>query len=190
MSDLAPEAQMRVLLAGPQGSGKTTQAKLVADQLGLCLIKAGDLIREWITKDTIQAEKWREQINSGQAIDNRVVADLVQIAVAECDDDFIVDGYPRTIDQLKVYDPKYTQVLYLHIPDQVGIKRLIERGRPDDNPSAIEKRLSWYHTETEPLIQYYRDQGLVIDIDATKDIDQVTSDIISALKARSNGTNS
>ncbi len=180
---------MKILLAGPQGSGKTTQAIKLSQRLGLEIIKAGDMVRQYIAGHSEKALEWREIVNSGGAIDNQVMADLLKAAFEKYPDNVVVDGYPRTLDQLELFDPHFDLVVYLHIPDELGIERLLERGRSDDTPEGIKRRLQWYHEETEPLLDYYRNLGLVIDIDSTQHIDQVTSDIISALEERADGIN-
>lgn len=183
---------IRVMLAGPQGSGKTTQALIIAGKLGLSLIKNGDLIRHKVSEDNPESRALKKIVDAGELIPDEITSGLVKQAVEEHQNSvgFIIDGYPRTLEQLPFYDPEFTQVIFLRIPEDVGIERLIERGRGDDTPEVIKARLAWYHSETEPVLDYYRKKGLLIEVDGTADIDHVTENIITALQEHSNGSNS
>lgn len=182
----------KILLAGPQGSGKTTQAKIISGKLNLALIKTGDLIRHKVAEDNPEFKALKEIVDAGKLIPIALTSELVRQAVDEHDnpEGFIIDGYPRTLGQLGLYDPKFTQVVFLRIPEEVGIERLMKRGRRDDTPEGIKARLTWYHQETEPLLEHYRQQGLLIEVDGTADIDHVTENIITALREHPNGSHS
>ncbi len=183
---------IRVLLAGPQGSGKTTQAKLLADRLNLCLIKMGDILRQKAAEDSELGQNVRNLIDQGILVPSEWSSPLVKeyVESLSCPQGMVVDGYPRTLDQLGLYDPKYTHVVLLQVSDQLGVQRLLERGRSDDTPEVINERLREYHAETEPVLEYYRKQGIVIEVDASQSIEAVDEAIVAALQEKTDGSNS
>ncbi len=175
--------KMRILITGAQGSGKTTQANILSDKLGYPLIKMGDLLRDFAGGKGEDNKKIAGEMSRGEMVDDEVAAGLVKERVESFGENsgIIADGYPRRMHQLQTYDPHYDKVFNLKIRDEVGVERLLERGRGDDTPEAIQKRLSWYHKETEPVLEYYRKKGILIDIDGEQEIDKVTQDILRSL---------
>lgn len=175
---------MRILITGAQGSGKTTQATILSEKLGYNLVKLGDLLRDFAQGEGEENKRIAEQLNSGDLVDDEVASELVQERFESHEDEkgAIVDGYPRKMHQIELYDPKYDRVFNLKVSDKMGIKRLEGRGRGDDTPEAIQKRLSWYHKETEPVLEFYRNKGILEDIDGEQEIEKVTEDILRSLR--------
>lgn len=176
---------MKILLTGPQGSGKTTQANIIAQKYNLSLIKTGDLVRKLATGDSKEAEEVRKQaIDEGVLVDDVLVARLVSERLAQPDgkEGFVMDGYPRRLSQLKLFDPGFDYVIYLDIDDKLAVKRMMERGRMDDTPELIKKRLEIYHKETEPVIHFYREAHRLIIVDGRLSVGEVTDQIIRILK--------
>ena len=167
---------MKILLIGPQGSGKSTQAKLLAQYLGLPYISSGDIFRQ-------MQGKIKQILDQGKLVDDETTAKLVEsrLKEADCQNGFILDGYPRTEEQIKLFDPKVDKVIYLKLSDESIMKRLLKRGREDDTPESIRTRLNFYHEQTQPLLEYYQSLGILTEIDGEKPIDDVQSAIRSAL---------
>lgn len=161
---------MKILITGPQGSGKTTQAQVLVKKLGACFIGAGDLLRKFAEGDSKDAKMIKTAVENGQLVDDQIIARLVKEKVnrEECGQGIVTDGYPRTWSQHELYDPGFDRVFYLDVPDEEVEKRLLDRGRDDDTPELIRERLSWYHKRTKPLLEYYKNLGKLIIINASQ----------------------
>lgn len=165
---------MKILLAGPQGSGKTTQAKFLAQKYGLTFISAGDLLRDFAKSGSEEGDQIRESMESGEFVDDAVAARLVKEKMErDSKNGFVLDGFPRRFSQLNYFNPDFDKVIYLDIPDEEVVGRMLQRGRADDTPEAIEERLRLYHEETEPVLDYYEKQGKLIKVNAQNPIQQV-----------------
>lgn len=174
---------MKIVITGPQGSGKTTQAEILAKKLGLCFIGTGDLLRDLAEKKSQLGEKIEETLNSGELADDRIVTGLVRgkIESSICSKGFVTDGYPRTFSQHQLYDPGFDKVFYLKISDGEAERRLLKRGREDDTSALIKERLSWYHEQTQPLLDYYQKQGKLVTINGESSIEKVSQEIMDRL---------
>lgn len=170
---------MKVLLIGPQGSGKSTQAKLLAEFLMVPFISTGDILRNLSKDDTEQGKSIKMILDEGRLVDDRTISQLVKerLTKPDCKNGFIMDGYPRTVDQITNFDPKFDIVFYLLVSDEEATKRLLKRGRVDDTPEAIAQRLKLYHRETDPIIAYYQQKDLLCAIDGFGIIEQVQQSI-------------
>ncbi len=168
------------MIAGPQGSGKTTQAQILAQKLGLPLIIVGDMLRE-LAKEESKWGRMAKVIEHGALADDHLVVDLVKekIDSPAYQKGFITDGYPRTLAQYQLYDPKFNKVFYLDVPEHEVIKRMLLRGREDDTPEKIEKRLAWYRTDTQPLLDLFRSRGTLVVINGGQPPEKVTEEILS-----------
>lgn len=166
---------MRILLLGPQGSGKSTQAKLLAEYLKVPVVSTGDIFR--------QMPKVKKILEEGKLVDDRLTADIVRERLREqdCQQGFIVDGYPRTIKQLKIFDPNFEKVFYLNLPEEVSIERLLKRSRKDDTREAIKKRLDLYYQKTQTLLKHYQDLGILKEINGQGEIGKIQDLLRSAL---------
>ncbi len=174
---------MNILITGPIGSGKTTQAKLLSEELGFSLIQTGGLIRSEIKKNSPEANEFKELMLSGHLVDDKQMAKLVKTALSQTPGDVILDSYPRRLSQLSVFDPQIDLCIFLDVPDSTLEQRLLSRKRIDDQPEIIEKRLLVYHQETTPLLNHYKSQSKLIKIDASSDINQVKNLIKQAVQS-------
>lgn len=166
---------MKILVTGPQGSGKTTQAASLAKKMGYCFIDVGDLLRV-MAQGTSEKGQWvKEDLKQGKLVEDDIVAKLVESKTKEkaCQKGFVLDGYPRTMESLQLFDPNYDQVFYLEVSDVEVEKRLIERGREDDTPQLIRERLSLFHQMTEPVLGYYQSLGKLVRINGSLAINEV-----------------
>lgn len=175
---------MRLMITGPQGSGKTTQAKIIAQKLELCLVKTGDLVRNKAKEESEEGQSLKKSLEEGQLSDDRLVAKLLkeELDIHHCPNGFVVDGYPRRLSQLDEFDPVFDKVFYLDISDELAIKRMLGRGREDDVPELIEERLKIFREESEKVVEFYERKGLLVRINGGEPIEQVTEEIIENIK--------
>lgn len=173
----------RILITGPQGSGKTTQAKLLAEYLVVPLIDSGEMLRELAQEITEDGSKVKEALDKGGMAPNDIVGQVVRESVENetSKDGFVMDGYPRNLEQLDIFDPMFDRVFYLEIRDDQVKSRLKSRGREDDTKELIEKRLSLYHQLTEPVLQYYHNLGILERVDGEGEIEDIQSKIREGL---------
>ncbi|MDO8619351.1 MAG: nucleoside monophosphate kinase [Candidatus Daviesbacteria bacterium] len=166
---------MKILLVGPQGAGKSTQAKLLADSFHIPAISTGDIFRELATQESTLSEKLKQIMSSGNLVDDETTSKIVKERLAQPDfkNGFVFDGYPRTLKQIEYFDPGFDKVIYLEFADKDARQRLLRRGRADDTPELIDQRLKIYHQLTDPILDYYREQGILLAIDAAGSIDEV-----------------
>lgn len=179
----------RILITGPQGSGKTTHAKILASDWNLCFVGAGDMVREFAKGESPEALDTREKLTQGVLVDDQVVAKLVseKINSLECSNGFICDGYPRHFSQLKAFDPEFNLVIYIDVTDEEVMSRLLNRKREDDTPELINKRLSIYHQETEPLLGYFTKQGILVKVTGMGSVEEVSERIKEQVRQRFHG---
>ncbi|MFA5932778.1 MAG: nucleoside monophosphate kinase [Microgenomates group bacterium] len=173
----------KIMLVGPQGSGKTTQAKILAEKLRFRYLGTGEMLREIAGKGGPEAEKLNEIFATGKLLDDETICELTQktLSQPEYENGFIVDGYPRTVAQKNIYDPDFDIILYIKVSDEVAIKRLTSRGRSDDTPEVIAKRLELYHHETGPLLDIFLNEGKLWVVDGEQQVEDVTRQIFKRL---------
>jgi adenylate kinase len=186
--------QLNVLLFGPQGSGKGTQAKRISAEYGIPHVSTGDMFRAAIAKQTPFGQKVAPILESGELVPDDLTVGLVRERLSEPDaaPGFVLDGFPRNIAQAEALDEllaelgrPLTAVLEFRIPDEAAIQRLLgraaEEGRPDDTPEAIQRRLEIYHRETAPLSDYYLTSGKLVGVHAERTVDEVWAEVQGAL---------
>jgi adenylate kinase len=185
---------MRLVLLGPPGSGKGTQGKALAEHFGITHVSSGDLLRENIENKTELGRRAATYMERGELVPDDLVVDIITEAVlaAAAAGGYVLDGFPRTLKQaLRAYEiakpagVTADAVLYFDVSDEVVRERLKGRaveGRPDDaDDDVIQRRLDVFHRDVEPLLDYYRDRGILITIDAMKPPDEVTADTLKAV---------
>lgn len=179
---------MNLVILGAPGSGKGTQAKLLADHFGLTHISSGALLREESQKDTPQGKIIKQILDSGDLVSFDLVLQSIQSKLNP-DTGFVLDGTPRDLEQARQLELLLTKrgividkVIFLELSDDISLERLLKRakteGRSDDNEATINERLQVYHQQTEPLIQYYKNQNKLLSIDGRPDIDTIFQDIL------------
>jgi len=186
---------VNVLLLGPQGAGKGTQAKRIAADYGLPHIATGEMLRDAMAAGTPLGREVKPIYDSGGLVPDDLMIELIRerLSQPDAEDGFVLDGFPRTFVQAEALDAMLRDigrplslVLELQVPDEVAIERLGRRaeleGRADDTPEAIRRRLALYHEETEPLIEYYRSRGNVVGIHGDRDENSVFAEIQQALE--------
>lgn len=165
----------KILFLGPQGSGKSTQAKLLGKFLKIPVVSTGDIFR--------QMSEVKKILQQGKLVDDQTTCQIVRkrLQQADCKQGFILDGYPRSLEQVKIFDPKFDVVFYLDLPEETAIERLTKRAREDDTAEIIKTRLDLYYQQTQPLLDYYRKQGILKEIEAENSIESVQEAIRSKL---------
>lgn len=170
---------MKILLIGPQGSGKSTQADLLAQFLSLPKITVGDIFRSIAKEDSEEGKRIRQILEEGKLVDDQTTSEIVKKKLGESiyDSGFIMDGYPRTVEQMQLFDPGFDKVFYLDVPEEEVIKRLMARGREDDTAELVKTRLDLYYKETQPLLDSYQKQGKLSNIEGTGSVDSIQEEI-------------
>jgi adenylate kinase len=185
------------LILGPQGSGKGTQAKLMAAAWGVPHVATGDILRTAITNESALGRRVEPIMERGDLVPDDLMVDLIRERLAD-EDGFILDGFPRTLPQAEALDvmldgiaKPIDVVLLLTVSDDVALRRLLKRleeeGRADDTPEAIRNRLRLYHERTEQVVERYRAEGRLVSVDGERDVDQVAAEIEDALRVGAHG---
>ena len=187
---------MLAVLLGPPGVGKGTQAKRLVAELGIPHISTGDMLREEIAKDTELGKQAAGYLRDGQLVPDDLVVKMVanRIHRPDCQAGCLMDGFPRTDQQAREFDDSLGKldrfisvVLRLVAPEEELRRRLLERanieGRVDDTPETIAERFRVYEQNTAPLVDYYRQRGLLRDVNGEQTPDDVFSDILRVVRS-------
>ncbi|GAA3763177.1 adenylate kinase [Microbacterium kribbense] len=190
-------ATARLLIVGPQGSGKGTQGARIAEALGIPTVSTGDVFRANIAAGTPLGEQVKAITAAGELVSDELTGQIVRDRLAQDDAaaGFLLDGYPRNVAQVRDLDGFLTEldaqldaVIELEVPRAESMARLSlraqQQGRTDDTDEAIAKRLSIYERETAPILDVYRERGIVDQIDGVGTLDEITDRIQAALAAR------
>ena len=178
----------KLLFIGPPGAGKGTQANLFCSKYGLDHLSTGDLLRDEVSSGSDLGLQASEIMNKGELVSDELVLSIVEGRLENIKKGWLLDGFPRNVNQanalknlLEKINHPLEAVISIQIADDVLIKRLLSRGREDDNEEVIVNRLKVYREQTSPLIDLYSKQGLLVEIDGNADIDVVFSCIENAL---------
>jgi len=178
----------KLLFIGPPGAGKGTQANLFCKKYGIDHLSTGDLLRDEVSSGSALGLKAAEIMNKGELVSDELVLSIVRGRLLNSKKGWLLDGFPRNVNQansLKKLLEKINQpleaVISIQISDNYLLKRLLARGREDDNEEVISNRLKIYREKTSPLIDLYSKQGILVGIDGNADIDVVFSCIEKAL---------
>lgn len=175
---------MKIVFLGAQGSGKSTQAKILASKLGLVAVEMGQILRDRANDNDDEAQSIKTFIEKGELVDDSIAVGIIKTRLAkdDCTNGFVLDGYPRNDAQLKGLDHSPDVVFYVTVSDAEGIKRSMQRARNDDTPEFLAKRFEWYHQKSEPVLEHFREKGILIEVDGERSIEEIAKDIESKLQ--------
>lgn len=176
---------MKIILIGIQGAGKSTQGNLLSEKLGVPYLSTGHIFREMAKEKTPAGRYIKETMNAGILIPDEKTIEIVNeyLSRPEYDKGYIMDGFPRTIAQVEAFKEKIDKIIYLKVSDKEALWRIAGRNdnREDETLQAIKKRIQLFHELTEPVIDFYRNKGLVIEVDGEKEVEEVKKNILSGL---------
>ena len=190
---------MKLILLGPPGAGKGTQAKRIEEARGCVQLSTGDMLRAAVAAGTEIGQKADVIMARGELVPDEIVVSIISDRIDEpdCAKGFILDGFPRNVAQalaldemLKSKGMRLDAVVELGVDDEILVSRIEKRAaetdggpRADDNVEALKKRLEVYHQQTAPLIGYYNDKGILRTVDGMADIDDVSREISAVLES-------
>ena len=185
---------MRVVFLGPPGSGKGTQAKLLAERLKVPAISTGDILRAAVRDRTPLGLQAQTVMEKGELVSDDMIVALIRDRIARTDarKGFILDGFPRTLEQARSLDALLSgngdglaAAVNFEVPETTLVERMLGRaqaeGRADDRPETFRERLRVYRQKTEPLIGFYSNKGLLADVDGVGTVEQVAGRVDDAL---------
>jgi adenylate kinase len=185
---------LNLLVLGPQGAGKGTQAKRISAEYEIPHVSTGDMFRALDTTTEL-GRTVKTIMDSGGLVPDEVTVTMIQERLSEPDAEagFVLDGFPRNLAQAEALDTMLggigrflDAILFFDVPDAVGMERALSRaaieGRSDDTPEVIAKRLAVYHEQTEPIVEHYRVTGKLVPLHAERSIEEVWAEISDALQ--------
>jgi adenylate kinase len=185
---------VRIVFLGPPGSGKGTQASLLAQRLGVPAISTGEILRQAVREKTALGQKAQAVMERGELVSDDLILALIGERTGQPDarGGFILDGFPRTLAQARSFETMLagngaalSAVLNFSVPERELTERMLERakaeGRADDRPETIRERLRVYREKTEPLVGFYRDRRLLAEVDGVGSVPEIARRIDEAL---------
>ncbi len=180
---------MRIILFGPPGCGKGTQATFISESFIIPHLSTGDMLRSAVVSKSEVGLKAKNIMEKGGLVSDEIVFSIVKdrISQNDCKKGFILDGFPRTVNQAEELDAllgettKIDYVVRIKVDEEEILKRLIDRGRDDDKPEIIRNRFKSYNSETKPLIPFYEKRGILSNINGMQEIEKVSEDIKKVL---------
>ena len=188
-----PGGGLRLVMLGPPGSGKGTQAGLLSDELGMPAISTGEMLRRAVASGSTLGRRVESIMVTGALVDDDTMAEVVGERLAREDalNGHLLDGYPRTLAQadtlariLEERGSPLDAVVLIEVPEDELVRRTLARQREDDTEEVVRRRLEVYHEKTEPLIEYYERLGLLRRVDGDRTIAEVHASLREALEVR------
>ena len=180
--------KQRLLFLGPPGAGKGTQAERICNSNDLLHLSTGDLLRSEVAANTPLGKEAADVMNRGELVSDELVLAIVKYKLQSQEGGWLLDGFPRNVHQaeelktlLEQLKQPIESVVLLELEDSELIQRLISRGRADDNEEVVRHRLDVYREKTEPLIEYYRNQSLLVSVEASGSVQEIAARIETVL---------
>ena len=183
---------LKIVLLGAPGSGKGTQSEKLVAEYGVPQISTGDLLRSAVANETELGKEAKKAMDAGELVSDDLVVGMIRERLNEPDTEngFILDGFPRSLSQAKALDELLAElnrplqrVIHVKVDNEEIVERLLARGRADDNEQTIRKRLDVYEQQTQPLVAFYEDKGLLSAVSGMGEIDEIYARIKAALPA-------
>lgn len=179
---------MKIILIGIQGSGKSTQGNLLSEKLNIPYLSTGHIFREIAKEKTPFGRYVKETLNAGILIPDDKTLEIVTdyLGREEYKNGYILDGFPRTVKQADEFNEKLDHVIYLNVSDREALWRLSYREdeREDETLLALRKRIELFHELTEPVLDHFRAQGILTEIDGEKEIDEINKLILEKIDSK------
>jgi adenylate kinase len=183
---------MKVVLMGIQGAGKSTQGNLLADKYDMAYLSSGHIFRTMSQEKTPIGRYIKETINAGALVPDDKTLEIVEeyLTRPEYQKGYLLDGFPRTVPQAEAFKNGLTAVVYLKVSDKEALWRIAGRmmaadqARADETLPAIKKRIDSFHEHTEPVIEYYRSKGLLVEVDGEQEVHEIFAQICVELEKR------
>ncbi len=186
------EIMLKIVLLGAPGSGKGTQSEKLVAEFGVPQISTGDLLRSAVANQTELGKKAKAAMDAGELVSDDIVVGMIRERLNEPDAEngFILDGFPRSLSQAETLDEllhtlgrPLQGVIHIKVDNEEIVQRLMSRGRADDNEDTIRNRLKVFEEQTQPLVAYYEDKGLLSAVAGVGEIDEIYARIKAALPA-------
>ena len=193
---------VKLVFLGPPGAGKGTQAARLAGVYNVAHVSTGEILRSNVARQTPLGIQAKEYMSRGDLVPDSLIRNMIEQRLAEPDTQvgWILDGFPRNVNQAHFVDEllskkmvseknengdrsSFFRVINLVVPDEVLVKRLLARGRADDNEETIRHRLQIHHQETEPLIEFYQEKDRLVSIDGDRSVDEVAKALTEAVNS-------
>jgi len=180
-----------VFIVGGPGCGKGTQCEKIVNKYGYCHLSSGDLLRAEVASGSERGQQLQAIMTKGDLVPNEMVLDMMKAAIAKNPEakGFLIDGYPRTVDQGKSFEEivgECCKVVYLEADNETMVQRLLERaktsGRADDNEETIRKRLTVFTEQTKPVVEFYKGCDKVHQVNGLRSIEEVFGDVCVAFE--------
>jgi len=174
---------MNMVVLGSPGSGKSTQAKLLAYKLGLPHVSTGDIFRDIEQQTSDLGARVKELLSKGQLVSNEDTLEVAkqEFSKPQYQHGIIVDGFPRDLFQAQNSPLNFDQAIYFKVSDNTVVGRLLKRGREDDSEAVIRQRLKVFHEQTEPILNWYRSQGILMEVNGEPTENEIFMEICQKL---------
>jgi adenylate kinase len=177
---------MKLVLIGIQGSGKSTQGDLLQKKLNIPFLATGNIFRQLAKEENALGKYIREYMFAGHLVPDEKVLEIVSeyLGKEEYKNGYILDGFPRTVVQAEAFIGGADLVVYLKVSDKEALSRISNRNdkaRKDETADAVKRRIELFHAETEPVIEYYRQKGQLVEVDGEQAIEKIHTDILQKI---------